>query len=71
MTTVRTLTISLICPFVFGIQTILLGLFVGSGKLNMEKIAHVLMTLKTQLVLIYDITLTPFFNQFGPLKYSY
>ena len=58
-------------------QTILLGLCVGSGKLNMDKITHVLMTLKTQLVLIYDTTLTPFLvptalgYQFGRINYLY
>ena len=48
--------ISLICPFTFGLQNVLLGL-VLNGRINKNILNHALSTTKTQLVLIYDTSL--------------
>jgi len=50
------IVISLICPFTFGLQNVLLGL-VLTGRINKDIIIHTLSTTKTQLVLIYDTSL--------------
>jgi len=50
------IVISIICPFTFGLQNILLGL-VLNGRMNKDIIRHVLSTTKTQLVVIYDTRL--------------
>ena len=50
------IVISLICPFTFGLQNILLGLVLNGG-INKDIISHVLSTTKTQLVVIYDTSL--------------
>ena len=48
--------ISVICPFTFGLQNILLGL-VLNGRINKDIISHVYKTTETQLVVVYDTTL--------------
>jgi len=50
------IVISLICPFTFYLQNILLGL-VLNGRINKDIISHVLSTTKAQLVVIYDPSL--------------
>jgi len=50
------IVISIISPFTFGLQNVLLGL-VLNGRINKGIISHALSTTKTQLVLIYDINL--------------
>jgi len=50
------IVISVICPFTFGLQNVLLGL-VLNGRINKDIISHVLRTTKTQLLVIYDTRL--------------
>ena len=50
------IVISVICPFTFGLQNVLLGL-VLNGRINKDIISHVLNTTKTQLVVVYDTSL--------------
>ena len=45
--------ISFICPFIFYLQNVLLGLIVN-GKFNKDTLCHVFITTQTQLVVIYD-----------------
>ena len=56
VTLVFGIVISVICPFIFGLQNILLGLLLN-GRINKDIISHVLRTTKTQLVVIYDTSL--------------
>ena len=51
------LIISVICPFIFQLQNIMLGLFITNGKLNKETFKHVIKTTRKQLVIIYDLTM--------------
>jgi len=50
------IVITVICPFTFGLQNLLLGL-VLNGRINKKIINHVLRTTRTQLVVIYDTSL--------------
>ena len=56
VTLVFGIVISVICPFIFGLQNILLAL-VLNGRINKDIIRHILRTTKTQLVVIYDTSL--------------
>jgi len=49
--------ISLICPFLFVLQNFLLGLCINNGRINLENVKRVLKTTKTQIILIYDMSL--------------
>ena len=51
------LIINIICPYLFQIQNVVLGLFVTTGILNKENFLHILNTTSYQLVAIYDLTL--------------
>ena len=55
--------ISMLCPLFFVIQNIILGLCINGG-LNLEKLKPVFMSTKSQIIVIYDMTLTPFFSFF-------
>jgi len=48
--------ISVICPFILGLQNLLLGLVLNGG-INNDIISHVLRSTNNQLVVIYDISL--------------
>ena len=48
--------ISLICPFTFGLQNLLLGFILSNGTFSKQTVGHVLRTTGTQLVVIYDLT---------------
>jgi len=56
VTLVFGIIISVICPFTFGLQNILLGL-VLNGRINKDIMSHVFRTTETQLIVVYDITL--------------
>jgi len=56
VTLVFGIVISVICPFTFGLQNMLLGL-VLNGAINKDIISHVLRTTKKQLVVVYDTSL--------------
>ena len=49
--------ISFICPLVFVVQNILLGLILTNGKFNLQTFTHVFNTTKYQLVVIYDLSM--------------
>ena len=57
VTCVFGVVISIICPFIFGLQNILLGLMVTNGEFGKETLNHILQSTRTQLVVIYDLTL--------------
>ena len=49
--------ISFICPFLFRIQNLLLGLCVGNRSISISNIREIFLTTKIQLVLIYDTSI--------------
>ena len=73
------LVISFICPFMFRIQNMMLGLALTNRKLNKDTVRHVLKSMKNQLVIIHDLRLfetstskkANFIGQVGKLVVGY
>ena len=57
LTFVFGIIISLVCPFLFCVQNILLGLCISNGGINLDNFKRILTTTKTQIIVIYDMSM--------------